>query len=154
MKIMVLIARLVIGGLFIYAAVAKIPDPSGLSQSIRNYQIVPAPMTNILALVLPWVELIAGAGLILGIWTHACALITTAMLLVFASAVTYAYSIGLDISCGCFGAGPDSSGVIDLATVSRDWGLTLVSASIILFHRGEFSLESFLNRSASPVKAT
>jgi uncharacterized membrane protein YphA (DoxX/SURF4 family) len=82
---------------------------------------------------LPWIEILAGAALILGLWTRPAALLTTAMLMVFAPAVTYAYLTGLDISCGCFGTGPESSGRVDILTVFRDWGLTLISLFILIF---------------------
>lgn len=153
MGYIVLIARVVVGGLFVYAAVTKIPDPAGFAESIRNYGILPVELSNLAGIILPWIEVLAGFGLIVGVWTRASALITTCLLFVFALAVTYAYWIGLDISCGCFGPGPDSSGRIDLLTVFREWGLTILSLLILLYDKGRFTLEAYFKDSTGNTKA-
>ena len=76
-------ARLVIGGLFLYASLYKIQDPAAFAVSIRNYGILPADWSNVAALTLPWIEIIAGSFLILGIHIKPSALLTTGMLAVF-----------------------------------------------------------------------
>ena len=50
MKYLTLAARLIIGGLFVYASIHKIIDPAEFAASIRNYMIVPPTWSNILAL--------------------------------------------------------------------------------------------------------
>ncbi len=153
MGYIVLIARVVVGGLFVYAAVTKIPDPAGFAESIRNYGILPVELSNLAGIILPWIEVLAGFGLIIGVWTRASALITTCLLFVFALAVTYAYWTGLDISCGCFGPSEGSEGRIDLLTVLREWSLTILSLLILLFDQGRFQLETYLKGSSSHTKA-
>jgi putative oxidoreductase len=137
-------ARLIIGFAFLYACVHKIWDPAGFAVSIRNYMIVPAAWSNILAVTLPWIELGAGVFLILGIHTRPAALITTSMLAVFLAALVYAYSIGLDIDCGCFSSTAESSGKIGIYHLTRDAALFLTSLFIILADRGDFSIQGFL----------
>jgi putative oxidoreductase len=139
MKYLVLIARLLIGGLFIYASVTKIPDPAGFSEAIRNYTILPPALTNLAGIMLPWIELAAGVLLVLGIETKAAALVTTGLMAIFVPALIYVYAIGLDISCGCFG-GADSSGNVTLVTVIRDSSLLFVCLLILFGDRGHFSL--------------
>ena len=57
MKWITLLARLLIGSLFIYASIYKIFDPSAFAASIRNYGLIPPIYSNLIALTLPWLEL-------------------------------------------------------------------------------------------------
>ncbi len=64
LKIIGLVCRLVVGGLFIYAAQSKIIDPMKFVQEVRAYELAPLIVTNLIAIILPWLELIAGASTI------------------------------------------------------------------------------------------
>jgi len=139
-KYLVLIARLVIGGLFVYASVHKIVDPASFSQAIRNYQFLPAEWTNLVAIILPWIEIIAGALLILGMQTRPSALVITALTAAFLVGLFHAYSTGLDIDCGCFSHHPNSSGRITLVTLIRDSSLLIVCVFILIADRGRLSV--------------
>jgi putative oxidoreductase len=143
MKYITLAARLLIGSLFVYASIHKIIDPLDFSASIRNYTIVPPSWSNILALTLPWIEIGAGGFLIFGIQTRPSALLTTGMLGVFLIAVTYAYSIGLDIDCGCFSSAASSTGRVGLYHLVRDSSLFLISLFILIADKGDFSISGF-----------
>lgn len=140
MRYVVLLGRLIIGGLFVYASIYKIADPASFAVSIRNYLILPPEWSNLCALMLPWVEIVAGTFLILGILTRPSALLTTGMLGVFLGAVIHAYSIGLNIDCGCFSASGSSEGRIGFYHIARDTSLFLISLVVLLFDRGHFSL--------------
>ncbi len=144
MKYVVLLARLVIGGLFVYASIHKIADPGAFSVSIRNYLVLPAAWSNLCALILPWIELAAGSLLIVGILTRPSALLTTGMLGVFLGAVIYAYSIGLNIDCGCFTSDAATEGKIGLFHIFRDSALFLTSLAILVFDRGNLTLRDLL----------
>lgn len=100
-----LLARIALGAVFIYASWDKILDPVTFAESIANYQILPETWINVTALLLPWVELICGLGLITGALVRGSALIVTSLLLVFTGALAYSAYRGLDIHCGCFTAG-------------------------------------------------
>jgi uncharacterized membrane protein YphA (DoxX/SURF4 family) len=143
MKYLTFAARLVIGGLFVYASVHKIVDPVEFAAMIRNYMIIPPAWSNFLALTLPWIEIGAGSFLILGIQTRPAALLTTGMLGVFLSALIYAYAIGLDIDCGCFSSAASSTGRVGLYHLVRDTSLFLISLFIVLTDRGDFSISGF-----------
>jgi uncharacterized membrane protein YphA (DoxX/SURF4 family) len=140
MKYLVLAARLIIGVLFVYASVHKVLDPASFALSIRNYMIVPSAWSNLIALTLPWIELAVGLFLVVGIQTRASALLTTGMLGVFLAALIYAYSIGLDIDCGCFTSAASSGGRIGLYHLARDGSLFLISLLVLVADRGDFSL--------------
>ncbi len=74
-------ARLLLGGIFIYASVDKILYPAGFAQTIHNYQLLPDILVNITAVVLPWIELFLGLFLILGLWLPGAAVLTNLLLL-------------------------------------------------------------------------
>jgi len=92
----------VLGGVFVYAGSIKVLDPAQLAAQIRNYQLAPWWMIHPAALVLPWVEIIAGLLLILGIWAIEATLVLTGLLALFMVAIGWAMHLGLDIECGCF----------------------------------------------------
>ena len=101
-KYLVFGARLILGAVFIYASLEKIQNPAGFAQAIYNYRMVPEALINIMAIVLPWLELICGILIIVGVFVRGSALLIGAMLAVFIVALSSAILRGLDISCGCF----------------------------------------------------
>lgn len=104
-KYLILFSRLILGFIFVYAAVEKISDPDGFAVSISNYRMLPIPLVNIFAIALPWLELITGILLIYGICTKENSFIIGSLMLVFTVMVLIAVLRGLDIECGCFGTG-------------------------------------------------
>ena len=98
-----LIARAVVGGLFLVSAYGKIIAPAQFAEEIRAYQMLPAISTNVLAYVLPWVELLAGLLLVICVWRREARFIIAALLVVFTIAKAYTYARGMDIDCGCGG---------------------------------------------------
>lgn len=139
-KHVVLVARLIIGGLFIYASMYKVLNPADFAVTVRNYTILPVEWTNLVAITLPWVELGSGLFLVLGVSIRPSALLTTGMMAVFLGALIYAYSVGLDIDCGCFSASTESSAKIGPLYLIRDTLLLLTSAFILFFDSGDYSL--------------
>jgi uncharacterized membrane protein YphA (DoxX/SURF4 family) len=95
--------RLIVGGIFIVAALPKIADPAGFARDIHNYRLLPFALENVFALTLPWIELLAGLGLVLNIAPRGSSLIIGGLLVVFLVAIAQAVVRNLDIDCGCFG---------------------------------------------------
>ena len=89
--------------IFIYAAIPKILEVDEFARSIRNYRMLPAWSINLLALWLPWIELIAGGCMIFKVGEKGGKLLILGMLLVFTAGIISAVARGLDIDCGCFG---------------------------------------------------
>ena len=94
--------QVVLDIIFVVAAWPKIADPPSFAHMIYNYRIVPGSLINLSALVMPWVELLAGLCLILGIWTRAARTIVALLLLVFMIAIAWNLLRGNAIDCGCF----------------------------------------------------
>ncbi len=97
------IVALIVGGIFIYAGVIKAMDPVGFANDIDNYKILPWPLTVRLAFYLPWLEILCGLAVILGLLYRGALLVLTVLISIFIVASVIAKARGLDITCGCFG---------------------------------------------------
>ncbi len=97
-----LAVRVYLGGVFIYASMYKINYPAEFAESIAAYQLVPFWALNPMALLMPWLELIGGVLLVLGVRTRAAAVTIGGMLAVFSLAVLIALVRGIPVGCGCF----------------------------------------------------
>lgn len=95
--------RLALGGVFIYAAASKIYAPDKFAIAISNYRLLPHELVNLAAITVPWVEIVTGLLLILGVWARANALILLGLTIVFLFMISSALARGLNIECGCFG---------------------------------------------------
>jgi uncharacterized membrane protein YphA (DoxX/SURF4 family) len=122
--------RLGLGGLFVYTGAIKLADPHAFALEIHNYQLFPV-LAPVLAAALPAVEIAVGAALLAGPrrWLRAGALAAAAMMVVFTVAVSSAVARGINITCGCFGAGSDP---VTTITVVRDVVLLAASAVLLL----------------------
>ena len=96
-----LILRIGLGALFIYTGLSKIIHPEEFAQSVINYKILPLVSVNIFAVILPWLELITGLFLVLGLFTGGSALIIIILIVMFFGAISSALIRGIDITCGC-----------------------------------------------------
>ncbi|RLC44843.1 MAG: DoxX family protein [Candidatus Coatesbacteria bacterium] len=96
------IFRMIVGAIFVYACIDKIIHPAQFAEMVNNYRIVPHVFINLFAVILPWIELVVGLCLILGVFSDAASVLTAGLLLVFITASIVALARGLDISCGCF----------------------------------------------------
>ncbi len=100
------LARLILGGIFIYASLDKILQPEAFAEMIYNYQLLPARLINLLAVILPWVELILGALLLLGRALPGAVALANLLLLIFFGALMFNLARGLNVHCGCFTVNP------------------------------------------------
>ena len=96
-------AQLAIGVLFLVAALGKIGDLANFAQQVHNYRLAPLWSQNFIGITLPWIELLAGLALVLGVRPRAGAVILLVLMLGFTVAVGAAWARGLDFECGCFG---------------------------------------------------
>ena len=94
--------QLALGAIFVVAAWPKIADPPSFAHMIYNYRILPGALINFSALVMPWVELLCGLALIIGVWTRAARTIIALLLLTFMTAIAINLARGNAIDCGCF----------------------------------------------------
>jgi len=124
-----ILLRLIVGGIFIWAAVTKIADPLSFAQNIRNYRLVGQTLSFATAIILPWLELIAGICLIVGVFPRSSALLVSGLLVFFIILVTVTILRGIDVDCGCFGT---FSRKADLWLILED-SLWLAMSLVLLF---------------------
>ena len=97
-----LVARLALGGVFLYAGCVKISDPSAFAGEIAAYRLLPYFGNYLAAAIFPWLEALCGLLLIVGIRTRAASGIIIGLTAVFMAALASTLIRGLDIDCGCF----------------------------------------------------
>ena len=129
---------MIIGLIFIYASLEKIAYPAYFAVSVQNYQLIPDYFTNIIAVVLPWLELYCGILVLIGFWHKAGATIVSLLNIVFIITLTSAVFRGLDIDCGCYGAGSS----VNISRIIEDLFLLAFSLHITLFPQSKFALEN------------
>ncbi|HWG59651.1 MAG TPA: MauE/DoxX family redox-associated membrane protein [Candidatus Acidoferrales bacterium] len=118
-RILLIVGRLALAAVFLFAAYMKIKPPQGMHWSpatlktslamfameVDSYEMLSPPQVNLVAHVLPFVELALGIWLLTGVGLRFSSLATTLLLAGFIAAMFSAYERGLTISCGCFGPG-------------------------------------------------
>jgi putative oxidoreductase len=122
-----LILRLVLGAIFVYAAWIKLRLPWQLfAMSIDSYQLLPPGPVEFLARTLPAFELALGFVLMAGVWLRYSSAILSLLLAVFFTLIVRAALKGQEISCGCFGPGE----AISWKTMLRDG--SMLAGSLVL----------------------
>jgi putative oxidoreductase len=95
--------RLILGGVFMYAALVKIGSPQEFADSIAAYRILPFSVINLLALGLPLFEFTCGLLVLTGFFFRVGVLGILGLLAVFITAFAFTLLRGLSVDCGCFG---------------------------------------------------
>jgi uncharacterized membrane protein YphA (DoxX/SURF4 family) len=94
--------QIALGAIFVAAALPKLVDPPSFAHMIYNYRLLPSGLINITALTMPWLEILTGLALILGIWVRPARWLIAAMLVVFIIAISINLARNNAIDCGCF----------------------------------------------------
>jgi putative oxidoreductase len=137
---LILIARLVIGVVFIMFGIDKISAPKDFAMSIMKYEMMPVTFVNIFALALAWIEVVVGICMVLGVRIKANALVMMALNMMFISAISYALLAGLNINCGCSA----NSKPISAMKLLEDGIYLALALLVYMFPRKEFTLEWFV----------
>jgi len=102
-----MVGRFFIGAIFCYSGFSKLIQPIEFFEvSIHFYELVPDRFVHGIALIIPWIELIFGAYLLLGYWRKGSAGVLAGLTGIFQIVLAQALIRGLSIDeCGCFGGG-------------------------------------------------
>ncbi len=152
-RVVLLALRLLTAGLFIWAASVKLGwfDPTSLHpirdfrESIQGFHILPEHLTDPLAFLVPWTELVCAAALVVGFWGRSAALVLAGLLLTFIGAIiSVIVRPGINVECGCFGkftlmCPPGEAG---WCNVGQNAVLIAIALPIIIWGPGALSLDS------------
>lgn len=139
MTLAVLIARVAVGMIFIWAGASKIGHADVFAAQITAFRIVPHALIAPLALLLPFFEVLLGGYLVAGLYTRVAAVVAAVQLAIFATAIGSAVARGLSLSCGCFGPGDKT--VTSWPEVVRDVLFALVAAFVAWRAPGMLALD-------------
>lgn len=139
----VIVLRVLLGGVFIFAGMAKLSYVNTLTWEIQQYRILPDSLLPVLARCLPPIEILIGTFLIVGMFTRISSLGSVLLLNAFTIAKASALLRGLDIkTCPCFGPS-----VILHSPDSLALGLLMLVFAffVFFFDTGYLSLDSLIN---------
>ncbi|MBU1169896.1 MAG: DoxX family membrane protein [Proteobacteria bacterium] len=114
------LVRWTLGGVFVYASIHKILDPSEFAKIIYGYQLVPGYVINLSAIILPFVELFTGLFLLLGIYPRSSAILANVMLGIFMVAISINLIRGHEFDCGCFSVNKNGHTASNIELLIRD----------------------------------
>ena len=130
-----LIARWILGITFIYASYHKIISPGDFAKIIYGYDLLPDGLINLIAIILPFVELFSGLALILGIYPLSAALIVNGMLLTFIIALSINLVRGHEFDCGCFSFGETEYTFSAVQLLVRDIMYFFLGLQVLFYDR-------------------
>ncbi|WP_244931984.1 MauE/DoxX family redox-associated membrane protein [Nocardioides sp. W7] len=149
-----LVARLVTGGVWIWAGALKLGDSYQSVEAVRAYELLPESLVEPVGYLLPVLEVVVGVALVLGVLTRGAAVLSALLFVVFIIGIASAWARGLQIDCGCFGGGgydPDASSQYPWE-IARDSVLLLVSLYLVRWPRTRLALDSLLFRPLTPAR--
>lgn len=153
-----LVARLVTGGVWIVAGALKLPDLDASVRAVRAYDLLPETVVPTIGTLLPIVEVVLGAMLVLGVLTRFSGVFSALLFVAFVIGIASAWARGLQIDCGCFGGGGEVDGEVGIGTygvdLARDAGLLLLSGWLLAHPRTRWSLDSRIFHSLPPTDET
>jgi len=130
-----LLSRVALGGVLIFAGIVKLPHTETLIWEINQYHILSSSLATVYGRVLPYLEILLGALLVLGVFLRVSASLSGLLVLSFTIAKIAAFARGLAIDiCPCFGPAVPLLSVYGLVI---DFVLLALVLQLLL-HRGEF----------------
>jgi uncharacterized membrane protein YphA (DoxX/SURF4 family) len=141
-----MLARLGLAAVWLVSGVLKAVDPDQTYVAVRAYDVLPEAGVEVVAALLPWVEIAFGLLLVLGVGTRIVAVLSLALLVVFVAGVVQAWARGLSIDCGCFGGGGavEPGETTYVQELLRDTGFALLACWLIARPRTVASLDAWL----------
>ena len=128
-----LAAPWILGLIFIYASLHKILAPADFAKIVYGYNLFPEIFINLIAIIIPFLELVAGFALIVGFYPRSAAITINGLLLAFIVVLTINLIRGHEFDCGCFSAGQSGYFSSPKVTIARDIIYFVFGMQIVLF---------------------
>lgn len=141
-----LLARLVLGIVLLVAGGLKVGNPRGSARAVQAYEVMPFDIAGYVGYALPWIEVIVGALLVLGLFTRVTGFIGTLLMVAFVVGIAQAWARGLTIDCGCFGGGGEVAAEETRygREIARDVLFAVCGAWVVIRPRTTYSLDQLL----------
>jgi uncharacterized membrane protein YphA (DoxX/SURF4 family) len=145
-----LAARLLLAAVYFVSGILKAADPAETRVAVKGYQLLPDSVAEMVAAVLPYLEIAVALILLVGLATRLGAVLSALMMVAFLIGVISAAARGLSIDCGCFGGGGAvAPGATEYtAEILRDAGLLVVSLYLMLRPHSSLSVDNLGRRAA------
>ncbi len=143
-----LLARLVVGGVWIVAGALKFPDPAASVRAVRAYDLLPPSIEPTVGHLLPVLEVVVGAMLVFGLLTRTAGAVSALLCVAFIIGISSAWARGLEIDCGCFGGGGLEEGASSKYPweIARDVALLAASLFLVWVGRTRIAVDNLLFR--------
>lgn len=141
------VARLVVGIVWMAAGTLKLQDTNDSIRSVRNFQLLPEALVPTVGRGLPIFEVLIGALIVIGLAVRVSGALSALLQLAFIVGIAAAWARGLQIECGCFGG---SGTLVQNASakypweIARDCGLLILSLMLVVWPRSKLSLDGVL----------
>ncbi|MCL2783798.1 MAG: DoxX family protein [Propionibacteriaceae bacterium] len=150
-----LAARIILGGVILYAGLIKIPHLAGSVEAVKAYQL-PIPMwsVTVIGYLMPIAEIVLGAVIIAGLFTRWTALLGGIMMLVYIALIASAWARGLSIDCGCLTPGgllAPGQTTKYLQDILRDIGLLICAGWLVFWPHSPFSVDGWIAGSETEI---
>ena len=129
-----LAARWILGLTFVYASFYKILSPADFAKIIYGYNLFPMVLINLIAIILTFIEPMAGLALIFGIYRRSATIIINGLLLAFIVVLSTNMIRGQEFHCGCFSAGEGGHTESPEGIIIRDIIYFILGLQVILFN--------------------
>jgi uncharacterized membrane protein YphA (DoxX/SURF4 family) len=142
-----LLARLVLAAVFLIAGAGKVGDLAASGRAVNAYQLMPFEVAKAVGAALPFVEIVLGLLLLVGLATRVVAVLTAALLAVYIFGIASVWARGLSIDCGCFSKGGElapGQHPSYLWDIVRDVALFAVAVFLAVYPRTRFAVDRWL----------
>jgi len=146
-----LVARLVVGSVWVVAGAIKLPHPADSVRAVRAYDLLPEAIVPAVGHLLPVLEVVIGLCLLLGVMVRGTSVVSAVLFVAFIIGISSAWARGLSIDCGCFGGGgeiPDAAAKYP-GEIARDIGLLALSLWLVVKPASRLAVENVLFRATS-----
>ena len=130
-----LAARWILGLTFIYASYTKILFPADFAKIIYGYDLFPTALINLIAIILPFLELVAALALIIGVYPRSAVAIINLLLVAFIILLSINLIRGHEFNCGCFNLQDSENSVSSQTTIIRDIFYLALGMQVYFFNR-------------------
>ena len=144
MQLAVLFVRVILGGVLLVTGALKVGHTPDLASAIAGFRLLPASVIPLMALLLPFFEILLGVYLLLGLFTRVTAWVVCVQFVVYGAAIASAVIRGIPANCGCFG--PHDTATADWPHVGFDLFLAVLAALIALYAPGALALDERLSK--------